>query len=691
MPTSTAILSGNAQYQLENTANVIAVDPKTGALTYNTSVGIRRISGTGTGFSGTLTVALQQTDPGVGDSGWIETVPVTFGTATYREIYSGVPTSQIPSNPAVGVDFTVAIQSGTSLGTATATVRLVAAPAPTVTGFSASDANNSVSSIVGAYVQGLSVLKLDQILATPQPGTTITDTRLRIEGSDLRIDDTRALLNSGTIPVISQAWDNKGGAGSLAGSISVLKYVSPYMFGAARRSNSAGAALNDGTYLSIPLDAYVKSLVNSTERNTLTVRILTRPLDSATWTVRNTITPTTTAVGSGADIYRRYQATVVVGGGAIYNANTSYAVRVELIDQFNTVSVDHTVATAYVAVDLNGFSVGIGKLHERGTLDVGGSGHFLGVYTTPQIVTDANLAKYGGLWQIAAGGANLPAGLSGTLNITTTLTPNTLLPTQTILAQRVESIGGGSDVWVRYGVYNPVTDVASGWEAWKRIDGYSYRETVRFTSSGTFTKSAYPWLRAVKVMLVGGGGAGGSVPATSAGVHSTGSGGGGGGYAEKFIASNDIGGSVAVTVGAGGSPVAGGTGTPGGSGSSSSFGALVVASGGVGGENYASNANYVIGQVGVGGTGTAGDRMLPGATGSSGGGMATFGFGGGGGDSQLGVGGGAVYTPVTAASVAGKPGDGYGGGGSGAGGNASSPARLGGAGSPGVVVVELYA
>jgi hypothetical protein len=39
--------------------------------------------------------------------------------------------------------------------------------------------------------------------------------------------------------------------------------------------------------------------------------------------------------------------------------------------------------------------------------------------------------------------------------------------------------------------------------------GYQYRERFTFTSSGTFVKADYPWLRAIRVRCVGGGGAGG--------------------------------------------------------------------------------------------------------------------------------------------------------------------------------------
>jgi hypothetical protein len=81
-------------------------------------------------------------------------------------------------------------------------------------------------------------------------------------------------------------------------------------------------------------------------------------------------------------------------------------------------------------------------------------------------------------------------------------------------------------------------------------EGYTFVETAYFTSSGSFVKATYPYLRAIKVRLVGGGGGGCGVATNADGC---GTGGGGGGYAERFytdIASLDA--SVTVTVGAAG-------------------------------------------------------------------------------------------------------------------------------------------
>jgi hypothetical protein len=202
---------------------------------------------------------------------------------------------------------------------------------------------------------------------------------------------------------------------------------------------------------------------------------------------------------------------------------------------------------------------------------------------------------------------------------------------------------------------------------------YRFVETVYFTSSGTFDKADYPWLRAIKVTAVGGGGGGGGVGTTS-GVGVAG-GGGGGGIAESFITNiAGLDASVTVTVGAGG---AGGSGNNGGdSGGNSSFD-LITGGGGEGGNP--STGNNVSNAGGNGGTASGGDLNLSGFSGIT---SARNSAGQGGGQ-----GGGGRPT----GNSDGNNGTGnYGGGGSGAQ-DGGTTARDGGAGAGGRVIVELYA
>lgn len=213
--------------------------------------------------------------------------------------------------------------------------------------------------------------------------------------------------------------------------------------------------------------------------------------------------------------------------------------------------------------------------------------------------------------------------------------------------------------------------------------GYRLNQILTLTSSTTFYKASYTWLRAIRVICVGGGGASGAAVGAASG-QSNGGGGGGGAYAESFITDiAGLGSSITVTVGAGGT----GTATNGNDGSDSSFGSLVVAAGGKGGASMTSTAGTSSAASGVGGLASSctGDMKIDGGDGSNG--RVTSGI------AMLTCDGGASLlsgtTRTRTNSGIGLTGHSYGGGASGA--NATTATFNGGAGGAGVVIVELYA
>jgi len=205
---------------------------------------------------------------------------------------------------------------------------------------------------------------------------------------------------------------------------------------------------------------------------------------------------------------------------------------------------------------------------------------------------------------------------------------------------------------------------------------YFFRQTVRFTSSGTFafTKADYPWLRAVRVKCVAPGAPGSGGNSTSRGT----AGGGAGETAESWILVADLAASEAVVVGAGPTCATGDT-APDDAPDTTFGGTKVVAKGG-----EAAASSGILSP--AGGTGGTGDFLIPGGWGSPGGFSDTS--GGNGGASSMGGGGGGAYWS-TSASTNGNPGLAPGSGGGGAFRSGSNVA--GGKGADGVVIVELFA
>ena len=224
---------------------------------------------------------------------------------------------------------------------------------------------------------------------------------------------------------------------------------------------------------------------------------------------------------------------------------------------------------------------------------------------------------------------------------------------------------------------------------WPAVDGsqltnvYGSNGVKVYTASGTFTKATDipAGVTYVDVEVIGGGGGGGGVGATGAGEGAAGSGGGAGGYARKLLQVSALGATETVTVGTGGAGGAVGF-NQGSTGGTSSFGALVSATGGVGGFStllYPSAA-------GGGGSGANGDVNATGDGGEFGAIVtaSNYSIGGNGGSSHLGGGGVSGSSGTATTGTAGTTG----GGGSGAYSGASQAGAVGGAGGDGIVIVR---
>jgi len=201
------------------------------------------------------------------------------------------------------------------------------------------------------------------------------------------------------------------------------------------------------------------------------------------------------------------------------------------------------------------------------------------------------------------------------------------------------------------------------------------------TATGVYTPTV--GTNSIIVDLVGGGGGGGGGAATLSNQIGQGSGGGSGGWVRARFTTGFSG--ATATIGAGGTGVAGTVGTAGGK---STF-LTATAGGGQPGTISPvgpSTVNYVLGG-GAGGTATGGFLNLVGIPGPSfnAANLTIPSVSGPGGDGYFGA-GGAAAAPFNV----GNPASGFGAGGSGANNGASSPARPGGAGAPGVCIIYEY-
>lgn len=222
-------------------------------------------------------------------------------------------------------------------------------------------------------------------------------------------------------------------------------------------------------------------------------------------------------------------------------------------------------------------------------------------------------------------------------------------------------------------------------------EGYAYVQTVYFTSSGSFTKASYPWLRALRVTVIGAGGGGGGCASTSTLESSEGAGGSSGGYAQAFITNiASLAASETITIGAGGAGGAAGANAGSNGGNSSALG--LTGGGGDRGDGMTAQTGPFYAFSRQGGTASGGDINYSGSSGGPGivitGSPSTVGLNNFGAASQI-----AGSTNTASSNIAGVSAAANSGGGGMGGRNrqAGQTAKAGGNGGSGLVIVELYA
>lgn len=287
----------------------------------------------------------------------------------------------------------------------------------------------------------------------------------------------------------------------------------------------------------------------------------------------------------------------------------------------------------------------------------------------------------------AAGGAvalTLPAAnaASGRPILFTFLRTDTSPNTLTIQRAGADTIEGLTALTLPVG--RRLTLQSDGASTWRMVAvGGALIGVQVFGASGTYTPT--PGMGRVRVTAVGGGGAGGGVGIASAGNVSLGAPGGAGTAAQALFTAAQVGASVAVTVGAGGTPASGGVG---GNGGTTSFGALLSCPGGVGGglsdNTPAPNLNGN-GLFSSSASGSVLWQALGGAEGYSFGVNSGGGAGGPGGRSFFGIG-----TPPVAFNGAAVAGVAPGSGGSGIAVGSGVGPFAGGAGAAGLIIVEEF-
>lgn len=293
------------------------------------------------------------------------------------------------SNTGVGTFRTHTYNNGTMIGYIDNLFRVYvpddSRTKPTFTGKSVAEANSAVTAIMGAgkYVQGLSRVKGTMTGPSAKYSARIVQQQFIVAGQNVPLagdpitgTTSAPISQSGTVGVQFAVKDSRGFEYSEWLNIDVLPYAVPTLSSVqVRRATSTGVPQEDGTFLRVDLSAGATSLINSTQRNRLTVRTYTRERGQSNWTLK-----ATPVNGSSTLTYAPANGFFFAGPHAV---DKSYEVRIEVSDQFATVASEYTVSVAGIfqhwtkdtSVSPARSVMGIAKYWEKGVLDIGGAAY----------------------------------------------------------------------------------------------------------------------------------------------------------------------------------------------------------------------------------------------------------------------------------------------------------------------------
>lgn len=296
---------------------------------------------------------------------------LTLDTAEQDKIYNAIPKDVSTPITLLCDTYGGTTKIGaTQSKTATATVG--ASIVPSFTSLTAEEINADVASIVGKFVQNLSSIKFTINGATGIKGSTIVEYRISFNGvsrdvSTIVFDN---INKSGDMVATATITDSRGRTASKTLTINLLPYSMPKITAfALHRCNADGTDNALGTYVKVASAGSVVSLLNGTEKNNLTYKIYSKPRGATTWTEKKSL------VVAGLNL----NATDTIG---TYDATASFDFRLDVTDKFNTTLSLNVLSTGKVTMSWGIEGIGVGKIWERGALDVGGDVYASGDFYT---------------------------------------------------------------------------------------------------------------------------------------------------------------------------------------------------------------------------------------------------------------------------------------------------------------------
>ena len=305
----------------------------------------------------------------VGSIPW--TLMHSYGSLPYDNDYTWtVPlsiASQTPNSTSIvgEVSCETFNSSGTNIGynnvgfTATVPSSVI----PTVTSITATELNTSVNTIVGKFVQGLSNIQFRLNVYAGAYGSSVNAFNINYNGVDhtgADVWETGTLSISGSYTATGNVTDSRNRVSSnVTVETSILPYSAPNISTFTAQRCNSGGVLNDlGTYLKITRVGTATSLINSTEKNTVSAKVYYRIKGTTTWTEA-----TDCYVAPSSSVATAVNNTpIVVGTGSTFPITNAFEIKMELIDKFNTTISQVVVPVGVTVMSWTDDGVGIGKV-----------------------------------------------------------------------------------------------------------------------------------------------------------------------------------------------------------------------------------------------------------------------------------------------------------------------------------------
>lgn len=317
-------------------------------------------------------------------SSFTHTITYKFGSINWVAIekttatsYSFVPhindSSQIPNSASGTATIIVDTYNGNSkIGSASRTITLnVPSNIVPSIGSVTTSGNNLLG---GIYVAGKSIVTAKINSASGNQGSTIKSYSLSGAGiSSSSSSATSGVLSAGSHTITGKVTDSRGRSASKTANITVHSYYAPSLSIEVYRCNSDGTRNDSGTYVRAYINQTVHNIGNANV-NVKQYKIEWKRASASDWTVYKDWTN----INGYEDKW-----TQDLGDG--WDNSVTYEVRVSIKDSYNTVNAVGSVGTISCLFNIERGGVGVGKPHERGALDIGGT-----VYTTASFRASGN-------------------------------------------------------------------------------------------------------------------------------------------------------------------------------------------------------------------------------------------------------------------------------------------------------------